>query len=179
MKRVIHIFRKDVAHLWPQILIFLSTLALFACEDPTYNRHSNNGLVSFINLLYLLLPLSCWLLVIALIHEETPIGHNQYWLTRPFTWTDLLAAKALFLLAFVNLPVFLCQAAVLAWNGFSPADHLTDLLAKQVFFSALLVLPAAALASVTKGLARAILGGVLLWVPLAMEIGRASCRERV
>ena len=124
--------------------------------------------MSFINLLYLLLPLSCWLLVISLVHEETPIGHNQYWLTRPFTWTDLLSAKALFLLAFVNLPVFLCQAAVLAANGFSPVDHLTDLLARQVFFAALLVLPVAALAAVTKGLGHTILGGLLLCVPLAM-----------
>lgn len=170
-ERVCHIFKKDAAHLWPQILIFLAMLVMFACEDPTYKRHSNNGLVSFINLLYLLLPLSCWLLVIALIHEETPIGHNQYWLTRPFTWTDLLAAKALFLLAFVNLPMFLCQAAVLAANGFSPADHLTDLLAKQVFFAALLVLPVAALAAVTKALGHTILCGLLLSVLLAIAAG--------
>lgn len=168
MKRVTQVFRKDAAHLWPQILIFLAMLVLFACEDPTYTSQRNHGFPSLTNLLYLLLPLSCWLLVIALVHEETPIGHNQYWLTRPFTWTDLLAAKALFLLAFVNLPVFLCQAAVLAANGISPAGHLTDLLAKQVFFLALLVLPVAALAAVTKGLGRTILGGLLLAVPLAM-----------
>jgi hypothetical protein len=167
--RVVRIFKKDAAHLWPQILLFLALLALFAYSDPVYYvTHVKGGLMSLVNLLRLVLPLSCWLLVISVIHEETPIGDNQYWLTRPFAWTDLLAAKVLFLLAFVNLPVFLCQSTVLAANGFSPLDHLTDLLAKQVFFSALLVLPAAALAAVTKGLARTILGGVLLWVPLAL-----------
>src|ERR1039457_6706301 len=150
MKRVTQIFKKDVAHLWPQILLFLAMLVMFACEDPAWTRHNNNGPVSFINLVYLLLPLSCWLLVIALIHEETPIGHEQYWLTRPFTWTDLLAAKALFLVAFLIVPVFVCQAAVLAANGFSAAEHLGDLLAKQLFFAALLLLPMVAMSAVTK-----------------------------
>jgi len=167
--RVLRLFRKDAAHLWPQILLFLVMLILFAYSDPVYYvTHASGGLMSLINLLRGLLPLSCWLLVVSLIHEDTPIGDNQYWLTRPFRWADLLTAKALFLLAFVNLPVFLCQAAVLTCFGFSPAEHLMDLLAKQVFFSALLVLPAAAIASVTKGLARAILGGILLWAPFAV-----------
>ena len=167
--RVVRIFKKDAAHLWPQILLFLALLALFAYSDPVYYvTHVKGGLMSLVNLLRLVLPLSCWLLVISVIHEETPIGDNQYWLTRPFAWTDLLAAKVLFLLAFVNLPVFLCQAAVLAANGFSPADHLPDLLAKQVFFAALLVLPVAALAAVTKGLGQTLLGGLLLLMLLAI-----------
>ena len=170
INRIARIFKKDAAHLWPQILVFEAALVLFACEDPTYARHEG-GLVQLTSLLYLLLPLSCWLLVTSLIHEEKTIGHEQYWLTRPFTWTDLLAAKALFLVAFLIVPVFVCQAAVLAANGFSAAEHLGDLLAKQLFFAALLLLPMAAMSAVTKTPGQAFLGGLLLSMSLGVGAG--------
>lgn len=187
MNRVVHIFMKDAAHLRPLISAFVAMLILFACVDPTYwvlhDTHSvvpDSGFMSLARLSSLLLSLSCWLLVTSLIHEETPIGHEQYWLTRPFSRGDLLAAKALFLGAFVHLPVFVCQAVVLAANGFSPVEHFGDLVARQVFLAAMLVLPLAALAAVTKGLGQAFLGVLLVsatwtvfyWVLL--ELARAS-----
>jgi len=58
----------------------------------------------------LLAPLACWVLAVTLIHEERLIGDEQYWLTRPYTWKDLVAAKALFLVVFVNVPLFVCQS---------------------------------------------------------------------
>lgn len=171
MNRIVRIFRKDAAHLWPQIAVFVATLVLFACNDPIYETEANRGLgplLSFARLLYALLPLACWLLVTSVIREETPIGHEQYWLTRPFSLADLAAAKALFLLAFINLPVFLCQAAVLAAMGFPPLGHLGELFARQVFLTALLLLPMAAMAAVTRSLGHAFLGGLLLALVMAV-----------
>ena len=168
MKRTLIIFEKDATHLWPQILAFVATLALFACEDPTYTKHEDMVLVQLTNLLYLVLPISFWLLVTSLMQEEKAVGHEQYWLARPFTWVDLLAAKALFLLAFVIVPVFVCQLVVLDANGFSPIEHFGELLVKQVFFAALLLLPMAAIGAVTKNLGHAFLGGLLLSMVLTL-----------
>jgi hypothetical protein len=171
MKRTLTIFEKDATHLWPQIVAFVATLALFACEDPTYTKHEDMGLVQLTNLLYLVLPLSCWLLVTSVMQEEKAVGHEQYWLARPFTWVDLLAAKALFLLAFVIVPVFVCQELVLDANGFSAIEHFGELLVKQVFFAALLLLPMAAMGAVTKNLGHAFLGGLLVSIVLTLGSG--------
>jgi len=166
MKRAILIFKKDTARLWPQILIFWATLIAFAIEDPTHA--GDNGFISLERLVVVLLPVSCWLLVTGLIHEEKAIGLNHYWVTRPFGCGDLLAANALFLLAFVHVPVFVCQAIVLSVHGFSPVEYFGDLVAKQIFLVALLVLPMAAVASVTKSLGHAFL--TVLSVSVVLEI---------
>jgi hypothetical protein len=162
MKGAVAIFRKDVRQFWAQILIFLATLILFACEDPTYVRHDGDTVVGIEFLLYLILPFACWLLVTSLMQAEKTVGDEQYWLTRPFARRDLLSAKGLFLLAFVIVPVLVCQLAVLGVNGFSPGRYLGAMLVKQVFLLAWLVLPMAALATVTKNLGHAFLGALLL-----------------
>jgi len=54
-----------------------------------------------------------------------------------------MAAKCLFLVAFVNLPLFVYQFVILAKEGFSPLGWLYALLWRQVFFTILFVLPAA------------------------------------
>jgi hypothetical protein len=174
MNRVILIFKKDVAHLWPQILAFLAALALFACEDPTYrdamgtvNRGKEFRVLSVV--LSLLVPIACWLLVTSLIQEEKAVGTDAYWRTRPFTLTDLLMEKALFLITFIVVPVFVCQAIVVAMHGLSPIGHLGDLIAKQVFLAAWVLLPSVAMAAVTKNLQQALVG--VLVVLLALLAG--------
>jgi len=67
---------------------------------------------------------------------------------------------------FVMAPVFLCQAIVLAANDLSPVEHLGDLIARQFFFAAWLLLPIAALAAVTRDLRHAFLGGLLALLTL-------------
>jgi len=164
--RFIPIFKKDVAHLWPQILVFVAALVAFACSDPTYI--SPRDVASFINFLFIALPLSCWLLVASLIQQEKPIGDEQYWLTRPFSLVDLLGAKALFLMLFVIAPVFICQAIVLSVVPQSPGLNVGALLAKGAFLLAWYVLPTAAVAAVTKNLGHALLGSLLVLMALGL-----------
>ncbi len=165
MKAVLAIFRKDARHFWPQIVVFVSLVLLSALLDPTYTHHPVSTAES---LMEFALPLACLYLVTSVIHEDRLPGDRQYWLTRPFSGTPLLTAKALFIAVFVNLPVFLCQAGVLAWVGIPPAQHLTTLLWRQAFFSAILVLPAAALASVTRNLKQVILALMMIAAPLLL-----------
>ncbi len=91
-------------------------------------------------------------LIASAIHQEAIPGDRQYWLTRPFSRRELLAAKLILVLACTCLPLFLGQVASLLLRGTSPFAHLADILATQLFFLATTVLPAAALASVSAGL---------------------------
>ena len=81
MNRMLMIFRKDVAHLWPQIVAFLATLVAFACNDPTYTKHEGDG--EYAIFLGVLLPLACWLLVTSLFQDEGAVGREPYWLHAP------------------------------------------------------------------------------------------------
>ena len=150
MRRILAIFRKDARHLWPQIALLAVLLALAALLDPAYSRAASyyDVLPSFA------LPLACWLLIVSAIHEEKLPGDRQYWLTRPYSWNELLAAKLLFVAAFVNLPLLAYHAGVYVAVGIPLSDHLGALLWRQVFFTAFYVLPAAALAAITRGLGR-------------------------
>jgi hypothetical protein len=78
-----------------------------------------------------------------------------------------MAAKALFLVVFVNLPLLVCHVATLAALGLSPLDWLPALLSRQVFFTIAFVLPVAALAAVTRNLGQVMLAGILVYVMFA------------
>jgi hypothetical protein len=159
VSRILLIFKKDAVHLWPQIAAFLAMLVLFACTDQTYVEP---GAVNLSGFLVLLLPISCWLLVTSLVQQERAIGDKQYWLTRPFNLRHLLAAKALFLVVFAVVPVFVCQAIVLSVVKNSPGLQLGNLAVKQIFYVAWFLLPMAAVAAVTKNLGEAFLGALLV-----------------
>jgi len=171
MRRILVVFRKDVRHLWPQIAAVSALMALAAVFDPTYRGWQ----APYFDLLpSLMLPLACWLLAISAIHQEALIGDRQYWLTRPYSWRELLAAKFLFLAAFLNLPLLLYHAGVYAAVGVPLADHFGALLWRQVFFTAFYVLPAAGLGAITRNLGRALvvilLGGVGFLVATAAHL---------
>jgi len=164
MKRILGIFRKDVRHLWPQALLFWAVLGI-----PAAMHHLVNWL-SADRMALVFQPLGCWLLVVSVIHGETLVGHQQYWLTRPYSRKHLMAAKCLFLVVFVNLPLFVYQFVILAKEGFSPLDWLYALLWRQVFFTIFFILPAAALAAVTRNLGQVLLAGILLGVTLSAGV---------
>jgi hypothetical protein len=163
MTKMITIFRKDLRHLWPHILIFAGLLTVGAFTDPTYTHTVGSAAGSVIWYVSLF---ACWNLVIAVIHEEPLIGNRQHWLTQPYCRGCLITAKTVFILLSVNLPVFLMQWGVLALVGIPPLQELSALLWRQLFITAFLVMPAAALASVTKNLKQASLWVLAIIVPL-------------
>jgi hypothetical protein len=162
MNRILCIFRKDARHLWPQILAFVALLVLAALLDPTYSHRHLSEAEQWI---WTALPLAGWNLVIAVVHAESVPGDRQYWLTRPFSRGGLAAAKGLFVAAFLNLPLLATQVCVLAALGMGPRPHWHTLFWHQVWVSAFLVLPAAALAAVTRNLKQVILAALLVAVP--------------
>ncbi len=120
------------------------------------------------------MPVSWWLLISRVIHAETLVGDCQFWITRPYDWKKLLAAKALFLFCFLYLPLFLAQCFLLMRAGFSSALAIfRGLLFNLYLISAVLVLPLLALATVTSSFARmtlAILGILLCFIAVSAHL---------
>src|SRR4051812_34967400 len=120
MRQAVHIFRKDVRRLLPEIVVTLLVVAAFIFlevrralwwPDLLVNPSSAWDLVRF------LLPAAGWVLIARVIHAEALPGDRQFWLTRPYAWKSLLGAKALFILVFVNLPMLVADVIILGAYG--------------------------------------------------------------
>ena len=110
-----------------------------------------------------------WLLVVThlyfivwAVHAEAIPGDRQYWLTRPFTRPQLLAAKLLLVLLVIHIPLFLSDCLILIGHQFNPLHYLGGLFWRQflyLFAGTVLML---ALAAVTRNFAHFALAAILL-----------------
>lgn len=147
MREALHIFRKDVGHLWPGILLVLAITALECVMNAafvTLNPFQPVGAALWF--------LSCAYLVTSVIQEERLPGHEQYWLTRPIHRRQLALSKLLFLVVFLALPELVLQSVALAVNGVSPLRHAGELFRMSFLFSIGFGVAIAALAAVTGSL---------------------------
>lgn len=123
MKQILHIFKKDTRHFWPEILISLVVMFAFAWMDTNdwkvfHDSQVRSRMQDFIGTLVLLMVLSWLLLTARVVHAETLVGDRQFWITRPYEWKRLLAAKVLFMVAWFGVPYLLMQLYLLAQAGF-------------------------------------------------------------
>jgi len=160
MKQILHIFRKDVRRLWIEILLSVVAAALFAwvipkswMVGPIWMQNPYQEIAVLANLL---LPLSWGLLIARLIHGEVLVGDRQFWITRPYEWPKLLAAKVLFIALFVYLPFLLMEVSILWQAGFSPLSYVPGIFYRLLLIS-LVFFPLIGLATVTSNLARMVL----------------------
>ena len=121
MTQPIHILRKDVRHLWPEIAVSICLLIALAWIVPhTWPTDAPNPLAEQNNLPWLfpvlgafvrfLIPV-VWVVVVSrLVHDEPLVGDRQFWITRPYTWYNLLASKLLFIVLFLYVPLLVMQA---------------------------------------------------------------------
>ena len=149
MTQALHIFRKDAYRARAEIVLLLVLTAAFACSNIF------GGPV--LALAAQALPWIWWLFICLLIQEESLVGDRQFWITRPYSRASLLAAKALFIVAFINVPLLLAQFAILIAAGFQPLAYLPSFLWVHIVFFASTLLPAVALSSVTRNLGQAVL----------------------
>lgn len=170
MSLLTHIFRKDVRHFWPEILINLVLFIAFAWAAPfgwsTGFEMQEYRIVPFF--LRLLLPLGWLFLISRAVHDEALAGDRQFWITRPYPWQALLLEKFLFLVTFLNLPLFLTQLYLLHHAGLPIGPALGALLLYQLLIEAVFVLPFIALAVITASFGRHLLLvlGALLYIAL-------------
>jgi hypothetical protein len=150
MRQSLHIFRKDVRHLWFEISVVLIAVAAFAFTGARRARGAND--YAAWTLVLILLPLSWWTLIARAIHAEVLRGDRQFWITRPYAWISLLLAKALFIAAFINVPMLFADAIIVRAYSLHPlTTQLAGLLWSQVLLTVVFLLPIAALSAITTG----------------------------
>jgi len=154
MRQALHILRKDVRHLWKELFAALLLIAAFCfvgarralwLDVPGTERTAAWTLVT------LLLPLSWWILIARLIHEEALPGNSQFWITRPYDRKSLLGAKLLFIFVFINLPMLIADVIILHAYGLPVAAEWPGLLWAQVLLTVIFLLPILILSAVTTG----------------------------
>lgn len=154
MNQVLHIFRKDVRRHWLEISVSLLLLFGFAWKMPMIWSQEPNFEVPLSRWLFGLLGISVcfswWFLIVRVIQGESLVGDRQFWLTRPYQRRWLMAAKALFIIAFVNVPVLIFDVALLARVGFLPWRYLPGLLQGQLLLTAFLIVPIATISVISE-----------------------------
>ncbi len=162
MSQVLHIFKKDARHLWPEILASLVLTALFVLIYPnTWLPQQYPGRrfsAKSQRLSSSSSPSVGASLITRLVHSESLVGDRQFWITRPYEWKKLLAAKAPLPSRLPLHPhlhcaqLFCCERPAFIPSPTCPACSTTCSCSPVV-----LVLPLIALATVTSSFARMIL----------------------
>jgi hypothetical protein len=179
MKQAWHIFAKDVRHFWPEIAATVTIAALFAwigqfewISATTFGVGGNaRALQGVAGLLTGLLPVSWWILITRVVQGERLVGDRQWWITKPYEWRQLLAAKAMFMAVFVVAPFVVAQCVLLEEAGFRWFDYLPGLGFNLALVIGLMMVPAVALATVTSGFGKTMLaamGCVILFTVVAV-----------
>jgi hypothetical protein len=171
MRQTLHIVGKDMRQLWGEIALVWVSTVLFAVIGLLRATPHKLDLQLAWPLSMALLLIAWWLLITRLVHAETLVGTRPFWMTRPYSWRSLLAAKALFIIAFINIPWFVAQVAIVRRYGFPFAGALPGLMLKQAMIAVAFLLPSAVLAALTTGLVQVLLalvgvgvGYIVLWI---------------
>jgi hypothetical protein len=149
MRQALHILKKDVRYLWPEIGVIL-LLAVWQVTKEGFGFWSRDTYaVGLHEILDLLLPIAAAFVIARLIHADAIPGDKQFWVTRPYRWSSLLTAKLGFVLVFVSLPIFLVRLIALVVMGFPPAWSIGVLLWSHLLIVLGFGLPVVALAAMT------------------------------
>ncbi len=187
MKQIFNIFKKDVRHYWHESVVSIALMAAFAWYDVRSWAHES--LVGYAyeagsfffdsrflsGLVDVLLPISWAFVIVRVIQGESLVGDRQFWVTRPYEWKKLLAAKILFILVFINFPLLMADVVLLAEAGFQPTHYVVGLLWMQAMI-ALGLLLIAAVAAVT---ASVVQFGLALLVVVLYLVGMVSLSEQI
>ena len=164
MKQSLHIFRKDLLRLRLPALIFTALVLAFVVMDVNYVP----GFESYTEVpraaLEVLMTLVAWWLVAAAVHEEPLGGDREFWLTRPYGRGSLLLAKAMVLGVTISLPLLFADCAIVGLQGLPLFSNAGGLALRAVATAIWLILPALAIASLTRDLAQ----NALVWFLVAI-----------
>ena len=172
MRQTWHIFLKDARRLRYEIIVMLALTAAYAWSQghsgpiPTMRTIR---LMQVANILRAyLLPMGWWFLASLAVYGEPLPGNRQFWITRPYRWTSLLAAKLLFVLAFVSFPLLLADCFILVLQGLRPWESPVGLLWHELALFAVIFLPMMAVACITTSFGQAVLVGLGTTVIIAV-----------
>ncbi|MGH9733033.1 MAG: hypothetical protein ACRD8A_00415 [Candidatus Acidiferrales bacterium] len=182
MSQIFHIFRKDVRQHWIEISAALVVLALYVWHQPAGGSVTTGFDVGSVfqslswRALPYLVPIAWCLLIVRTVQAESLVGDRQFWVTRPYRWPALLAAKCLLVLAFLNVPLFIADLVLLERSGFSIAPYVTGLLYMQLMILVILVLPVLMASAITSTITQVVL---LALAAIAYMIGVDSLTSNI
>jgi hypothetical protein len=186
MKIILHILAKDLRRQWIEFSLFILVCASWVWQTAHPMEWMWIRQREFVPLLLF----GLWFfIVIRAVQGECLVGDREFWMTRPYRWPQLMAAKALFFVLCLNTPLFIAQLSLLhsaqiplSWS------LLPGLLFLGLMFAFFVTFPAAALASITQSLVQwglTVAGGIvyalmLTWLPWnklpdALEGGENLC----
>ena len=156
----LHIFRKDLLHLWPETLLVV--LLFVACAWSAPSGWAASPFVGYLGILsaflkYFLMPVSWLVLISRLVQDESLVGDRQFWTSRPYHWASLFASKILYIVVFLYVPFFLMQIYLLKHAGLYPTTVLPALFHNLLLLTVIIVIPLTAVAAVTGTFARMLL----------------------
>jgi hypothetical protein len=156
---IFHIFKKDLLLMWP----FVAGLAAVQwIANLLVYRYDNGGadLWNTFNLLVVLQLAATIILVTTVVQLDAVPGVRQDWLIRPVRRRDLLLAKLLFVLILVQGPIYLGDFVAALADGFSPGRALAAASMRSAAFLFTFLVPALALAAVTRNFTEGVIGAV-------------------
>jgi hypothetical protein len=180
MMQSLHIFRKDLRHLWPELSVYALLLVAFALVVPQTwpgAASSNTLLQTFEMLLKILIPISWLVLITRVVHEECLIGEEQFWITRPYHWGSLLGAKCIFIVTCLILPFVVMQWSLLFQADINPFVSISGMMLCLLKFCLIVWLPFTLVASLTSTLSAAFMslaGVTVIWAGLLMFLDPVS-----
>jgi hypothetical protein len=162
MKLVLHILLKDLRrHRWEIVLFLLS------CAAWTWQTAYPSGWpwLRTREVVPILLFGLWFLITIRVVQGESLVGDREFWLTRPYQWRHLLAAKVCFLILCLNIPLLVADATLLVSAGIPFSwSYLPGLIFLQIETAFYFTFPAAVLATITESLVQWILAVVGLLI---------------
>lgn len=167
MMQALHIFRKDIRHLWPECGVYCVILLVFAVAAPLVwpgSSLTNPALAAAIRVLTFLIPLAFFVLIVRVVHEESLVGVNQFWITRPYRWWSLLAAKGLFILICVLLPFVLMQCWLVHHAGLSIDAAASGMMRSILIVSVYALIPYTLVAAITATLTEAFMALACMFI---------------
>lgn len=169
MQQALQIFLKDSRQFRYPILLLLAWTATFAAAstndwpidgndmsgDPLFAR-GVRALAAYV------FPIAWCYLIAQVIHADGLADYRQFWLTRPYHRGSLAAAKAMFVLSYLMVPLMLAQGAIVVFSGLPLSPYLGALVWNQVLLIVVLALPAAAAAGMTSTLGQFVVSALLV-----------------
>jgi hypothetical protein len=161
-----HIFKKDLKLLWlfglAVALLPFAIVAVHLKMDHFFEE--NETLSSLLLLLELMLYFGVATLTAILVHQDGLVGVRQDWLVRPIRRRDLLAAKLLFVVLAIQLPLFLADLFCALVDGFGFPSSFAAALTENLYFFVGFALPIFAFVSLMKNLTEALGSAFALFV---------------
>jgi hypothetical protein len=179
MKQVVHIFKKDIRRHYPEILLSLAVLAAYVWNQPDQwvpRKLSEDRPRDFLTGGLTVAVVIGWcMLVVRVVQGENLVGDRQFWVTKPYDREKLLAAKLLFMLVFISMPMLIAGSLLFAEGGFgSPLPALSAIFSTQVGSTAFIFVFAAALAAVTASITQFLLALLAIGAYVAIAAAVAA-----